>query len=398
MNLFLLGLKALWRERNLLVLTSTGLAAILGPLLLLYGFKFGVIAGLLSALRDDPGNREIVLRGNYVLHGSDIERYRGMPEVAFVQPASRTIAARMEFVGPEPGHAVAAGSLLPTAAGDPLLPPGMAVGPGQMALSSSLAERLHAKAGDHIKGYNRRMGERGSEQIDFEFVVVHVVDRRYATGDRAYVIPDMLFALEAFLDGYELPERGISGKPAAERQRVAENVRMYARSIEDVPALDARLSAAGYMVYSKADEVAGILNLNHGLAAAFTFIAAIGSVGYAVSLATGLLGNIAQQRKFLSLVRLMGAPRHGLLLFPLAQGLAIAAAGFLLSVALFAVVAHLANLHFARYLPSGTPICQLAPEHYMLALAGTLVVVGAVVGWVGRTLFGVTPAEVLHAE
>src|SRR5258708_17225864 len=100
MNLFVLGLKALWRQRTLLLLTSTGLAAVLGPLLLLYGFKFGVIAALLAALRDDPTNREIVLRGNYVLHQADIEKYRSWPEVAFVAPATRTIAARIELVGP----------------------------------------------------------------------------------------------------------------------------------------------------------------------------------------------------------------------------------------------------------------------------------------------------------
>jgi putative ABC transport system permease protein len=278
-SLFALGLKALWRERSQLLFTSTGLAAVLGPLLLLYGFKFGVIAGLLTALREDPTNREVLLRGNHVLTAADIERYRGFPEVTFVLPASRTIAARMELVTPGPNPVVAGCTLVPSGAGDPLLPAGMVIESDQVALSASLAERLRVKAGDRIDGRNRRNGEHGSEQIEIEFTVVHVIDRRFAVGDRAYVSVDTVFRLEAFLDGYGLPDRGIAGKPISERPDVAENVRMYARSIEDVPALDKRLAALGFSVHSKADDVAGILGLNRSLAAVFGLIAALGSIG-----------------------------------------------------------------------------------------------------------------------
>ena len=398
MNLFVLGLKALWRQRTLLLFTSAGLAAVLGPLLLLYGFKFGVIAALLAALRDDPTNREIILRGNYVLQQSDIETYRRWPEVAFVLPATRTIAARIELVGPGPQPAVAGSGVLPSGPGDPLLPAGTDLQSGQIALSGALAERLKAKVGDRVTGRNRRATDRGPQEIVFDFTVVHVVDRRFATGDRAYVSVDILFRLEAFLDGYEVPDHDIPGKKLAGRADTPENIRMYARSIEDVPALDRRLAAMGYNVYSKADDVAGILGLNRSLAAVFALIAGIGSVGYGVSLAASLLGNIAQQRKLLSLIRLMGAGRRELLLFPLAQGLAIAGAGFVLSTIPFVAVAWVANTRFAAFLPANTEVCRLGIEHFAAALAGTLLIVGAVIAWVGRTLLSVSPAEVLHAE
>lgn len=398
MNLFSLGLKALWRQRTLLLFTSTGLAAVLGPLLLLYGFKFGVIAALLAALRDDPTNREIVLRGNYVLQQSDIEKYRSWPEVAFVVPATRTIAARIELTGPGPEPASAGSGVLPSGPGDPLLPAGMVLQPGQIALSGALAGRLKAKVGDHVTGRNRRTTDRGPEEITFDFTVVHIVDRRFATGDRAYVPVDTLFKLEAFLDGYEVPDHNVAGKPLAGRADTPENVRMYARSIEDVPVLDRRLAAAGFNVYSKADDVAGILGLNRSLDAVFALIAGIGSLGYGVSLAASLLGSIAQQRKLLSLIRLMGAGRRALLLFPLSQGLAIAGAGFVLSTLLFFVVAWVANTRFAAFLPINADVCRLGFEHFVAALLATLAIVGAVVAWVGRTLLSVSPAEVLHAE
>lgn len=398
MSLFTLGLKALWRQRTLLLFTSAGLAAVLGPLLLLYGFKFGVIAALLSALRDDPSNREVVLRGNYVLQPADIEKYRAWPEVAFVVPATRTIAARMDLVGPAPDGVNTGSGVLPSGAGDPLLPAGMVLQQDQVALSGALAARLKAKVGDRIVGRNRRTADRGPEEIAFDFTVAHVVDRRFATGDRAYVAVEVLFALEAFLDGYALPERNLGGKPLAGRADTPENVRMYARRIEDVPALDRRLAEAGFNVYSKADDVAGILGLNRSLETIFALIAGLGSLGYGVSLAASLLGNLAQQRKLLSLIRLMGAGRRQLLMFPLAQGLAIAGAGFAMSAVLFFAVASVANARFAALLPGGVDVCRLGAEHFALALLGTLAIVGLVVAWVGRTLLRVGPAEVLHGE
>ncbi|HTR86315.1 MAG TPA: hypothetical protein VMI56_17670 [Reyranella sp.] len=398
MNVFFLGLKALWRQRTLLLFTSAGLAAVLGPLLLLYGFKFGVIAALLADLRNNPTNREIVLRGNYVVHPADIAKYRSWKELSFVQPETRSIAARMELVVPPPGKETRVAGVLPSGEGDPLLPKGMVLASDQIALSASLAERLHVKAGDRLLGRNQRGVDNGYETFEAPFTVAYVIDRRFAPGERAYTTVDMLVKLEAFLDGYEVPDLHLKGKPLGERPDTMESVRLYARTIEDVLELDHRFAALGFDVYTHADEVAGVLNLNTNLAAVFTLIAVIGSLGYTVSLAASLLGNIAQQRKLLSLIRLMGAGRGTLILFPLAQGLAISGAGFALSAALFLAVARLANLRFSGMLPDGALVCRLEPLQFAAALGGTFAVVGVVVLWVGRTLLSVSPAEVLHAE
>lgn len=398
MSLFWLGLKALTRERTLLLFTSTGLAAVLGPLLLLYGFKFGVIAALLTAMREDPTNREIGLKGNYTLLAADIEKYRAFPGMEFLVPNTRVFSGLVELVGPGERPPTTQASLMSSAPGDPLLPRGMEIKDDEIALSSELAEKLRVKVGDHVKGRNHRTFDNTSEDIIFEFTVKHVVDQHFTTGDRAYVTLPVLLQVEAFLEGYEVPELKIEGKPIGERTQAFASMRMYARTIEGVPELDKLLTDAGLSVFSKAREVAGILQLNKSLDAVFGLIAAIGSVGYAVSLTASLLGNLAHQRKLLSLIRLMGAGRGSLLLFPLAQGLAVALLGFGLSVCLFEGVAWLANQRFAAQMPIGGEVCRLDHEHFLAALGGTLAIVGLVIAWVGRTLLTVTPAEVLHAE
>jgi putative ABC transport system permease protein len=396
MNIFVLGFRSLWRQPTMLWFAAAGLTAVLAPLLLLYGFKFGVITALLSALREQPANREIVLSGNYVLQPQDIERLRALPEVAFVVPATRTIAARVELVRPGPNGVAVGSGLTPSGPGDPVLPAGAVLERGQIALSASLAQRLGVGRGDRVEARNQRVSDSGRDTFSLDLTVAYVVDRQLVPGDKAYVPTAVLFELEAFLDGYEVPSLGLPGMPLAKRVERAENVRLYARSIEDVPELDRRLSASNYLVYSKAAEVAGILGLNRSLDTMFTLIAAIGSIGYGVSLAANLLGSILQQRKLLSLIRLMGGSRRGLMLFPLAQGATICALGVALASLLFFLVAAVANARFADYLPPGVPVCRLDAVHFLAALLATAAIVAGVVAAVARVVLAVSPGEVLY--
>ena len=84
MRIARIALLALVRERVMLLFTVVGLAAALGPLLILYGLKFGVISGLLDVLRKDPRNREIIFRGNYSLEAKSLDQLRSLAGAEFV--------------------------------------------------------------------------------------------------------------------------------------------------------------------------------------------------------------------------------------------------------------------------------------------------------------------------
>jgi hypothetical protein len=91
-----LACKDYWREFLLSACAVLGLAAVLTPLLVLYGVKFGVVQTLTERLRNDPRNLEIspVISGRFTQ--DYLTRLAQHPDVAFVLPRTRSIAATMQ--------------------------------------------------------------------------------------------------------------------------------------------------------------------------------------------------------------------------------------------------------------------------------------------------------------
>ena len=55
-----LALADIWHERVLFLCSALGCAAVLAPLILLFGLRQGVVAGLRAELLEDPRAREVV--------------------------------------------------------------------------------------------------------------------------------------------------------------------------------------------------------------------------------------------------------------------------------------------------------------------------------------------------
>ena len=111
------------RERLLSLCSILGLAAVLAPLLVLYGVKFGVVTTMVSRMRSDPLTLELspVSSGHFTQ--DFFTSLWQEPGVAFVLPRTRSIAATMQLsntAGDGTRRTVVC-SMEPTAAGDPLL-------------------------------------------------------------------------------------------------------------------------------------------------------------------------------------------------------------------------------------------------------------------------------------
>ena len=118
-----LGLADLRHERLMALCQGLALAAVLAPLLILYGLKHGIVSGTLQALREQPANREILVVGNYRLTPADLRALQALPEVGFLVPKPRSFAQTLylERISGEPKGLFEA-DLLPSAGGDPLCP------------------------------------------------------------------------------------------------------------------------------------------------------------------------------------------------------------------------------------------------------------------------------------
>lgn len=366
-----LAWRDLMRERFFLACNVAVMVGILVPLLVLLGVKNGVYAALVGEMLADPASRQIDSAGNVTLTPADIAPMRDWPEVAFVTPKTR---GQFDFVNLRAveGRRMRPALLLPTGAGDPTLPPGAALKAGEVAISAQLAAQLDLSAGDAVQMITQ--AEDRPRQLLLPATVGLVLPER-ATAGRA-VLTDFatLNLIEAFYDSYALPEHGIAGtRDLATRAPVHAGVRAYARRLEDVAPLQARMEAhLGLSTTARTREVESLLGLGAKLNLALAGTALLAALGLGAALVLGFWSEVARKRAVLAGIALVGLPGRALAGFVVVQAAVTAVLGLLLSFGLYALAARGAGALFGAGLPGDAPIAQIAPGQGAVIALGVL--------------------------
>ncbi len=379
-----LACKDYWHEFLLSTCAVLGLAAVLTPLLVLYGVKFGVVQTLTERLRNDPRNLEIspVISGRYT--PEYLAKLAAHPDVAFVLPRTRSIAATMDLsAGNGDARSVLVASLEPTAEGDPLLlrfgaaVPNMPQSPDTEAigvtLSSSAAEKLHLKQGDTLNGKVERRFQGKVQTARVALRVAAVLPLAAQQKDVAYVPLPLMEATEDYRDGRAVPELGAqngwTGEPRPQGERVYPGFRLYARSLDHVMQLREAFAAQKLDVYTHAEEIEQVTALARALNLIFALICAATAIGFLASTASSVLAGIKRKERILGLLRLHGFTTGKLMLFPLVQSLLTALAGTALASGVYGVAAFAINKLFSASVTGMEQVCLLLPEHFVLAFA-----------------------------
>lgn len=386
-------------EARLTLTTVLGIAAVLAPLIVLFGLKAGVIDALRTTLIENPRAREIVNLANRSFDAGFFAGIAARPDVAFVIPRTRTLAAQGAFAGSAESDAPVRAELLATAPGDPLLGDpllgGLPVPEGRaVALSASLADRLGLGVGETVRFRIERVLGGARETLAMDLAIAAVAPPAAFGRDAAFLPLPLLLLAEDFQDG-SAPREVPEVIPPPEPGRVYAGFRLYARTLEDVVTIDHALRRDGVDVASRADEVAGLLLLDRNLTVLFVTIAVLGGAGYLVSLGVGLYANVERKRRDLSLLRLMGLSARGLTAFPVTQAAVLALAGAVVASALaLAVQLGVNRLSFA--VGEGARLAAIATAH--LLAATVLTVAGAVLaaGFAARRAAAIEPAEGLR--
>ncbi|MEA4990603.1 hypothetical protein SDC9_16767 [bioreactor metagenome] len=379
-----LACKDYWHEFLLSACAVLGLAAVLTPLLVLYGVKFGVVQTLTERLRNDPRNLEIspVISGRYT--PEYLAKLAAHPDVAFVLPRTRSIAATMDLsAGNGDARSVLVASLEPTAEGDPLLlrfgavVPTMPQSPDTEAvgvtLSSSAAEKLHLKQGDTLNGKVERRFQGKVQTARVPLRVAAVLPLAAQQKDVAYVPLPLMEATEDYRDGRAVPELGAqngwTGEPRPQGERVYPGFRLYARGLDHVMPLREAFAAQKLDVYTHAEEIEQVTALARALNLIFALICAATAIGFLASTASSVLAGIKRKERVLGLLRLHGFTTGKLMLFPLVQSLLTALAGTALASGVYGVAAFAINKLFSASVTGMEQVCLLLPEHFVLAFA-----------------------------
>ncbi len=389
-----LALGDLLHERALALCSVAALAAVLLPLLVLFGLKHGTVEQLRAELVENPRARLVTSAANRAYDDAFLRALAARPDVAFAVGRIRSISGDVRAFGPRAPDTPVVAELWATGPGDPLLGGLPAPGLGEIVLSRPLAAALGvaAEGGAEITLRARRGAEGGGIELLNLRLRAAAVAPAFATGrNLAFADPRLLLLVDGFIDR----ELDAAADPAGlVATRPYAGFRAHARRLEDVPRLDAALRAAGHEVETSAAEVAGLLALDRSLGLLFALLAGLGGAGYLLSLGVGLWANVERKRRELAQLRVLGLRRGELVLVPLAQALATALLGAALACGGALLVAGLVNrLELGGGGEGGGAACVILPWHLAAATGATLL--GAAVAAVAA---GVRAARVAPAE
>jgi putative ABC transport system permease protein len=371
------------------------LAAVLIPLLVLFGLKYGIITNLLDPLIENPRYREVAPIGSGNYEPAWFDRLRARSDVAFVVPRTRSLAAsiRLRAVDSDIGRIIDI-ELIPSAAGDPVLDESTGVPGGvtDVVLTMTAAEKLSVAAGDRLEGIVARTRNDRQESQRLPMTIVGIAPIAAFPRDGLFVSTALIAAVEDFLDGRAVAMLGWEGTEPRSADRTFSSFRLYARDIDDVANLRRDFNDQGIEVRTSVADIELVDRLDRNLSVVYWIIALIASIGYCISFATNVWANVGRKRREFSVLRLIGFRTREIVWFPLLQAGFTAVFGWVLAVIAFLGVQGTLNGLFASTIGGGQPVCRLEIWHLFVALAITTIaaVVAAVVG--GRQVAQLEPS------
>ncbi len=356
------------REGRLSACAILALVAVLAPLLVLFGLKFGLISTLTERLERDPGIREVIPLGGGRFGNEAIAELRARQDVAFVIPRTRQIAATAELSSDSERVTV---EMIPTAPGDPLLPQlDQPLALDAVVLSQRAAEKLGVVAGDQLQAAFGRQVSGRSEFQRTGLRVQAVLPLSAFARDALFADLRLLEAAEDYRDGLAVSAFGWPGQASTAVGRIYPSFRLYATDLDSVEVLRRHFAGRNLEVATQAETIAQVRSLSRNLTLVFWIIACLALGGAFAAMTASALAAVERKRRALSVLRLLGFSSSALVAFVVLQALYTGLFSTLLAWALYAGAEFGLNQLFQH--SPGEYACRLLAGHYLLALLVTL--------------------------
>jgi len=191
------------------------IAAVLSPMLLLFGLKFGTIETLRRRLIQDPRNREIRAMVSTTFTRDWFGQWGAREDVAFLVPLTRQIAATVSAAIKDSTEKTDL-DLIPSAADDPLLAENGCRAPAddEAVLSHFAAEALKATVGDELVVTATRIKGSQYEKGEVTLKIAGILPVSAGVIKALYVTLPLLENVERYKDGQSVPEYGWKGSAA----------------------------------------------------------------------------------------------------------------------------------------------------------------------------------------
>lgn len=205
---FWLSMKDLLHEKLITINLVLGTAAIIAPLLILFGIKFGIIETMSNRLVNDPKNLEIRPISSRSYTPSWFESIKKNNKINFVIPMTRQLSSSAQIQSLSSPEKTVIADLVATDKGDPLLLQNGGVIPDEKScvLNHSLAEELGVKRGDMLKCTISRYVKRKIQKASLVLKVAAVLSPRAGFNRSIYVPLDTVANIEKYKDGLAVPK------------------------------------------------------------------------------------------------------------------------------------------------------------------------------------------------
>jgi putative ABC transport system permease protein len=398
---------AFFHERMPMVCTVLGLAAILAPLLVLFGLKFGVVSALRERLERDPRIRVLQPIGQGSYDAAWFSSLQAQPGTGFLVPTTRFLAATISLGNPaQPDADRLTAELVPTAPGDPLLDADLARDIAKqvvarelrVAVSRAVADRMGIDVGAQIEGRIGRLMDDQPQALHLRLVIGGLLPA--SASDRTLVLVPLplLLAAEDYREGFAVPALNAEGQKRPEGERRFASFRLYAETIDAVAPLRDWLAGKGVQTVTREAEIDMVQRLDGDLGRLFLVLAALGATGFLLSLALGLWASIARQRRSLSLLRLIGFPAGAIAVFPVVQGLWAALLSLVVACAATFAAQPVIERMMASSLPQGGQVFRLRAEHVAAAALITFACTALAAAYGGARAARIAPSEGLRDD
>ncbi|MGV6816568.1 MAG: ABC transporter permease [Thiotrichales bacterium] len=397
-SLIWLSVRDYWNEWQVSICFVLALAAVLGPMLILYGLKAGIIGNMMDQLIHNPRNLEIQTLGTGRYDKLWIEELEKRSDVGFVIPNVKPIAANMDMKA-EGGKEIVEVRLIPSAVNDPILgEAGRRLdGMNRVILSSAAAKKLSVKEGGRLDGSIARRYHGRSERKHLALRAAAILPPHLDTRIVAYVPLALAEAVEDFRDGRAVEVFDWKGDQRSPSQpRLYSGFRLYASELSDVRRLAGYLEDIGLRLKTRSEDITVVESMDRNLTMVFWIVALIGLIGFTVSLGASLWANVDRKKRELSMLRLVGFHTGHIIWYPVLQSLMTALLGWLLAVAVYFGVAFLVNEKLGVQMEADQRVCVLEPWHLGVVLGLTLIAAIISAGLAGLKASRIEPADGLR--
>lgn len=391
-----LALQDLWHDRIISFCIASSLVAVIAPLLLLFGLRFGIVSQLQDELTNDPRNLEIRMLSSGSYDPEWIAQLSKRPDVGFAIGQTRSLNTLADLQV-DSSHFVENAEVIPTDIGDPLLGNLRIPQENEVVLTQEAARQLAVKAGDSvILRVSRQLDER-REWGRKSLVVAGVLPATYFNRAAIFTHASLLLTLEHFRDGYAIPGLGVSsGQPLNATPPRYARARLYASSINDVASLERDLRAQRIETSSRLADIENVKSINQVLGLIFNIIAATALVGCIASLIGSFIANVDRKRKHIAVLRLLGFTGPAVGGYVIVQGCLLSLFAYVGGYGIYLIASQIFNRALAGSQATDQMLCKITLMHSLLAMLITVVVALVVASIGAYRAIKIEPAQSLR--